>query len=34
MWLTESILGSTLLLFGIAALLLVLARTAYGGEPA
>lgn len=34
MWLTDSIIGNTTLLFSVAAFILVLARTAYGGEAA
>jgi hypothetical protein len=34
MWLTESIIGNTTLLFSVAAVMLVLARTAYGGAAA
>lgn len=30
MWLTDSIIGSTALLFSVAAVMLVLARLAYG----
>lgn len=34
MWLTDSIIGNTALLFSAAAFMLVLARTAYGGQAA
>lgn len=34
MWLTDSIIGSTALLFSVAAFMLILARTAYGGAEA